>query len=218
MNANRTLGALVTGLALCFVGYSGPNAAAPVDKFATRSDYPITILSITGKPTGETVGTGDFPLFEYTVTLRNATQQPVVCYTLSSSWYDASGALVGGDGVSMRSSGGDWTEPVIPAGGTASTQLTEIQRSSTLKATVDFALLADGTYYGPDRSRTLDKLQEQFKATRGVEKYVLSLLNTEGPDAVKRFLTSELAKGPQDQKLQRAKLAGSTDASFSYTP
>ena len=204
---------------LCFLlGYSGPNVAAQADKFATRSDYPITILSIVGKPTGETVGTGSYPLFEYTITLRNATQQPVVCYTLSSLWYDASGALVGGGTVSMRSSGDDWTEPLIPAGGTASTQVTEIQRSSTLKATVDFVLLADGTFYGPDRFRTLDKLQQQLKATRGMEKYVLSLLNSEGPDALKGFLESELAKGAQDKKLFTPRRAGLTDASFSYTP
>jgi hypothetical protein len=218
MNANRIVGALVTGLALCFVGYSGPHVAAQVAKFATRSDYPITIVSIAGKPTGETVGTDSKPLIEFTVTLRNATDQPVVCYTLSSSWYDASGALVGGGTVSMRSSGDDWTEPVIPAGGTATTQVTEIQRSSTLKATVDFALLADGTFYGPDRSSTLDSLQKELDARRMTEQYVLSLLNTEGPDAVKQFLESELAKGPQDKKLLHAKWAGSTDASFSYTP
>jgi hypothetical protein len=61
-------------------------------------------------------------------------------------------------------------------------------------------------------------LQQHLAATRAVEDYVLSLLNAEGPDAVKRFLTSELAKGPQDQKLLRPKLAGFTDASLSYTP
>jgi hypothetical protein len=218
MNANRTIGALVMGLALCFVGSSRPNVAAQVGAFATRSDYPITVVSIAGKPTGETLGTGRHPVFEYTVTLRNATNQPVVCYTLSFSWYDASGALVGGGPIAMRNSGGDWTEPVIPAGGTATTQVGTAQRSSTLKATVDFALLADGTYYGPDHSRTLDKLQEELKGTRATERYVLSLLNTEGPDAVKQFLTSELAQGPQDQKLFHAKPAGVTDASFSYTP
>lgn len=217
MNANRTVGALVTGLALCFVGYSGPNVAAQVAKFATRSDYPITIVSIAGKPTGETTRTGK-PVLELTVTLRNASEQPVVCYALSFSWYDASGAMVGGGHYEMRSSGDDSADPVIPAGGTASTQVSEIQRSSTLKATVDFALLADGTYYGPDRFRTLDKLQKQLKGTRMTEQYVLSLLNTEGPDAVKRFLTSELAKGAQDEKLFHAKRAGVTDASFSYTP
>jgi hypothetical protein len=50
------------------------------------------------------------------------------------------------------------------------------------------------------------------------EEAVLSLLNTEGPDAVKRFLERDLAKGPQDEKLFHAKRAGVTDASFSYTP
>jgi len=217
MNANRTVGALVTGLVLCVVGYSGPNDAAQVAKVATRSDYPITIVSIAGKPTGETTRTGK-AFLDLEITLRNATDQPVVGYALSFSWYDASGAEVGGGGRLMRYSGGDWTEPVIPAGGTATTQVGGIQRSSTLKATVDFALLADGTFYGPDHSRTLDKLQKQLEATRMMEKYVLSLLNTEGPDAVKQFLTSELAKGPQDQKLLRPKRAGFTDASFSYTP
>jgi hypothetical protein len=93
-----------------------------------------------------------------------------------------------------------------------------LQRSGTLKATVDFVLLADGTYYGRDRFRTLDMLQKHLEATRSVEEYVLSLLNTEGPDAVKRFLESELAKGAQDQKLLHPKLAGFTDASLSYTP
>ena len=218
MNANRTVGALAMGLALCFVGDSGPKVAAQVTKPPTRTDYPITILSITGKPTGVTDRTGVSEL-EFTITLRNATDQPVVCYTLGSSWYDASGALVSGGGELMRCSGGDWAaEPVIPAGGTATTQQSMLRRSSTLKATVDFALLADGTYYGPDRFRILTKLQERLKATRGMEKYVLSLLNTEGPDAVKRFLESDLAKGAQDQKLFRPRRAGVTDASFSYTP
>jgi len=218
MNANRTVGALVTGLALCFVGYAGPKVAAQVSKFATRPDYPITIVSIDSKPTGKTTRTGE-PGLELTVALRNATDQPVVCYALSLLWYDASGAAAGGSGETMRCSGGDWTtEPVIPAGGTATTQVIQLEHSSTLKATVDFALLADGTYYGPDHSRILDKLQQQLTATRALEEYVLSLLNTEGPDAVKRFLTSELAQGSQDQKLLRPKLAGFTDASFSYTP
>ena len=218
MNAKRTVGALVAGLAFCSVGYSGPKVPAQVAKFATRSDYPITIVSIAGKPTGETDRTG-MPALELTITLRNATQQPVVCYALSFSWYDASGALVGGGPMTMRNSGGDWTtEPVIPAGGTATTQQSMLQRSSTLKATVDFALLADGTFYGPDYSRTLEKLQRGLAATRSLEEYVLSLLNTEGPDAVKRFLTDELAQGAQDQKLFRPKLAGFTDASLSYTP
>jgi len=157
-------------------------------------------------------------VLELTVTLRNATDQPVVCYVLSFSWYDASGALVGGGHVAMRSSADDWTEPVVPAGGTASTQVGEIQRSSTLKATVDFALLADGTYYGPDRFKTLDTLQKRLEARRLTEEAVLSLLNTEGPDAVKRFLERDLAKGAQDEKLFHAKRAGVTDASFSYTP
>jgi hypothetical protein len=217
MNANRTVGTLVAGLALCFVGYAGPKVAAQVAKFATRSDYPITIVSVASKPTGETDRTG-MPELELTITLRNATDQPVVCYALSFSWQDASGATLGA-GNFMRNSGGDWTtEPVIPAGGTASTQQSMLQHSSTLKVTVDFALLADGTFYGPDHSRTLEKLQSDLAATRSLEEYVLSLLNTEGPDAVKRFLTSELAQGPQDQKLFRPKLAGFTDASFSYTP
>jgi len=218
MNANRTVGALVAALALCFVGYAGPHVAAQVAKFASKSDYPITIVSIAGKPTGETDRTG-MPALELTITLRNATQQPVVCYALGFSWYDASGAEVGGAGRLMGYSGGDWTtEPAIAAGSTATTQVGAIQHSSTLKATVDFALLADGTFYGPDHSRTLDKLQEQLKARRMMQKYVLSLLNTEGPDAVKRFLTDELAQGPQDEKVFHAKRAGVTDASFSYTP
>ena len=217
MNANRTLGALVTGLVLCFAGYSGPSVAAQVAKVAARSDYPITITSIAGKPTGETTRRGD-PLLELTITLRNATDQPVVCYALSFSWQDASGAEVGGGPTAMRNSGSDWTEPLIPAGGTATTQVTTLQRASTLKATVDFVLLADGTFYGPDHSRTLDKLQKQLEATRMMEKYVLLLLNTEGPDAVKRFLEHELAQGAQDQKLLHPKPAGFTDASFSYTP
>ncbi|HMD83645.1 MAG TPA: hypothetical protein VKO18_02960 [Terriglobia bacterium] len=217
MNANRMVGALVTGLALCFVGYSGPKVAAQVGKFATRSDYPITIVSMAGKPNGETDRTGK-PELEFNVKLKNATDQPVVSYTLSFSWQDASGALVGGGSFAKWDSGGDWTEPLIPAGGTTTTQVTLMQRSSTLKATVDFALLADGTFYGPDRSRSLDSLQKHLVAARAMEEYVLSLLNTQGPDAVKQFLTSELAKGAQDRKVLRLKLAGFTDASFSYTP
>jgi hypothetical protein len=216
MDANRTVGALVTGVALCVVGYSGPKVAAQAAKFATRSDYPITIVSITGKPTGETLGKASMPLVDFTITLRNATQQPVICYTLSFSWYDANGAAASGGHV--RYSGGDWSQPSIPSGGTATAQEIMLQRSGTLKATVDFVLLADGTYYGRDRFRTLDMLQKHLEATRSVEENVLSLLNTEGPDAVKRFLTSELAQGAQDQKLLKAKLAGFTNASLSYTP
>ena len=215
MNANRIFGALVAGLALCYAGDSGPKVAAQVAKFATRSDYPITIVSIAGKLTGETSRRGR-PVLKVTVTLRNATRQPVVSYAIGFSWYDANGAMVSG-GVVMCS-GGDWTQPSIPADGTASTEAGMLQRSSTLKATVDFVLLADGTYYGPDSFRTLDMLQKHLEATRSMEESVLSLLNTEGPDAVKRFLTSELAQGAQDQKLLHPKLAGVTDASFSYTP
>ena len=217
MNANKTVGTLVAGLALCFVGYAGPKVAAQVAKFATRSDYPITIVSIASKPTGETDRTG-MPELELTITLRNAADHPVVCYALSFSWYDASGALFGGSGMDIRYSADDWTKPLIPAGGTATTQVTMLQRSGTLKATVDFVLLADGTFYGPDRFRTLDMLQKYLHATRSTEKYVLSLLNTEGPDAVKRFLESDLAQGPQDEKLFHAKPAGVTDASLTYTP
>ena len=216
MNSNKTPGAVLTALVLCFVGNAPPVVAAQAAKFATRSDYPITIVSITGKPTGETLGTASMPLVDFTITLRNATQQPVICYTLSFSWYDANGAAARGGGV--RYSGGDWSQPSIPSGGTATAQQIMLQRSGTLKATVDFVLLADGTYYGRDRFRTLDMLQKHLEATRSMEEYVLSLLNTEGPDAVKRFLESELAQGAQDQKLLKAKLAGFTDASFSYTP
>jgi len=57
-----------------------------------------------------------------------------------------------------------------------------------------------------------------YSLPRVAAQYVLSLLKSEGPDAVRRFLENQLANEAQDQKVLHAKPAGFRDASFSYKP
>ena len=140
-----------------------------------------------------------------------------MAYAIRYSWGGKDGDASAGGGFSSSYAGGDWTYPLLAAGATAVHTSGHVQRGGTLTAAADFVLLSDGSFYGPNGSRTLEEFQQNLASTRGEQQHVSSILQTEGSEALKRYLEKQLAQDPEDQKLMHPHLAGFTRASSSAT-
>jgi len=69
---------------------------------------------------------------------------------------------------------------------------------------VDLIVTSDGAIYGANVCDELGKFQESLMSRRTTERWILNLLQTQGPDAVRSALQKELANADADNRLLRA--------------
>jgi hypothetical protein len=216
MAKETTLFVLAGFIGVAVAGSAGglvPNASqslppAPAD--------PLRILSLRATATGDVDRAGR-PILACTLTVKNESDQNVMAYALAYSWLSTDTSTPSGT-TFAASYASEWTHPVIRAGATISHTTRLAERPGTLRATIDLVLLADGRFYGPNRSRTLQEFQENLAATRSVEQHVLSILSEHGPQALRQYLERELADADRDRRLLNPQMKGLTTASASYRP
>lgn len=157
---------------------------------------PVQILSVT--PVTAQPPTG-FPasrvadLKAYNVVLRNVAGHDVVLYALQFT--STSGPHKGGTFNSAAFFATGPREPALAAGQTKSGVLSVFLRGDQggLAIHVDVVALDNGTVYGKNKSRAFDTFVDNLDTQQGVDRGILSMLETDGPEATQRFLKERLA-------------------------
>jgi len=148
----------------------------------------------------------------YRVTLRANTSQDVVAYALRWAWVDPSGRTAGTRGTCSTRFSFRPDKPAIHGGrlGEASARL--VQRGSSVRVAVDLVLLADGSMYGDNECGALETFQDNLTSRLNTEKWILSVLESQGADQAKQLLRAELANEPWYRTLLSPKQASQPEA------
>jgi hypothetical protein len=101
----------------------------------------------------------------------------------------------------------DPSRPILAAGQSRSDQSTMLQGADHLAVVADLVLTTDGAIYGANICDELGKYQQALTARRTTERWMLNLLQTQGPDAARSALQKELSNADADNRLLRANRA-----------
>jgi hypothetical protein len=129
----------------------------------------------------------------YDVVLKNVAARDAVVYALRLVY--VSGPHQGGGAKSTASFALGPREPALAAGQTKSHVLDLLSREGEgdLGIHVDVVALDDGTVYGRNKSRAFDMFVENLDTQQGGNRQILSMLQTDGPEATQRYLKERLA-------------------------
>lgn len=154
------------------------------------SDLPVDFLSVNRSE-------ASIPeLLEFTLRFRNVSESPIFAIAFSWIFEDANGQLLrGGEFTGSFSMNPD--EPLVLPGQvgsvTARFPATTAEQYPRIRPTLDFVLLGDGTFTGPNRSLTFQRAQTTFQTKRLETQRILDQLGQEAPQ-----LARELAKTLDD--------------------
>jgi hypothetical protein len=145
-------------------------------------------------------------LTAYEVSVSNTSAQNVIVLALEFVMEDANGAALSRNAFSSFFSAGG--KPAIAAGAVRTIQHVLAARPGTLKPRVDVVLLSDGSAWGNNASRAVERFTDSLAIKRSAEKWILSLLESDGLEKTKETLRQDLAKEVEERKYSHPKWIG----------
>lgn len=153
---------------------------------ASQPDMPLKVTSATIIPSPE----GRAGSFQTTV--ANNSKQDVLAYTIRWLPADASVTAPGPGGTCSSRFAPDSQQPLLRPGETGTDRGGFALRGPMMQAAVDFVFLSDGSVYGPNSCRTLQQMQQEWGVRNATEKWVLSVLQSQGAQALEKELQADL--------------------------
>lgn len=173
------------------------------------STTPLQITIQSAKQAAASAGPASLQgrLGTYTTLVQNISGRPISLYVLRWVPESAAGEMSRGIGHCDVHASLNPLRPVLGPGQVHSDQNTILQGGDHLAVVVDLVLTSDGTIYGANICDEVGKFQQALTARRTAERWILNLLQTQGPDAVRSALQKELANTEADSRLLRANRA-----------
>lgn len=161
---------------------------------------PLQIISASIGPAPQGVSThaaGRVGSFEAQV--RNVSQQNVMAYAIR--WQAADAPQTARGGACFAHSAPDLAHPALRPGETQTVTHALALRSPNMRASVDLALLSDGTAYGRNACRSLERLQQNVSTHLATEQWALDTLRSQGAKSLEEKLQADLASKDAYRKI-----------------